>query len=108
MSAINLLRETVDFLGHMGKSPSDVRWIGSWHGNIEAVGSWGDFAALADLYYDDGYGSAEVMPSLKIVGDDWWLERGEYDGSEWWEFKTLPAKPANPSQLRADDLKERP
>ena len=23
----------------------------------------------------------------------WWLERAEYDGSEWWEFKTAPAEP---------------
>lgn len=28
-----------------------------------------------------------------IVGDDWWMERHEYDGSEWWEFKELPKKP---------------
>lgn len=26
-----------------------------------------------------------------VVGDDWWLERHEYDGSEWWEFKRLPS-----------------
>lgn len=31
--------------------------------------------------------------SLKIVGDNWWLERHEYDGAEWFEFKTLPQKP---------------
>jgi hypothetical protein len=27
-----------------------------------------------------------------VVGKDWWLERHEYDGSEWWEFKTMPDK----------------
>lgn len=25
-----------------------------------------------------------------VVGKDFWLERGEYDGSEWWSFKTTP------------------
>ena len=25
-----------------------------------------------------------------LVGDGWWIERFEYDGSEWWEFKTIP------------------
>jgi len=30
--------------------------------------------------------------SLTVAGDDWWLERHGYDGSEWWEFKTLPKK----------------
>jgi len=29
------------------------------------------------------------------VGDDWWLERHEYDGSEWWVFQKLPIKPQN-------------
>lgn len=28
-----------------------------------------------------------------MAGDDWWLERAEYDGSEWWKFKTLPVEP---------------
>lgn len=32
----------------------------------------------------------EVAHDLKIVGDDWWLERSEYDGAERWNFKTLP------------------
>ena len=29
----------------------------------------------------------------KIVGDNWWLERDEYDGAEGWEFKVMPIKP---------------
>ena len=43
--------------------------------------------------YDNGYGGNEIPLSLKIVGKDWWLERDEYDGSEWFEYKTLPEKP---------------
>lgn len=27
-----------------------------------------------------------------LVGDGWWIERAEYDGSEWWEFKTIPTE----------------
>ena len=27
---------------------------------------------------------------LKIIGKDWWMERREYDGAEWWEFKKAP------------------
>ena len=41
----------------------------------------------------NGFGGAEVNENLFVVGADWWLERHEYDGSEWWEFKTLPTKP---------------
>ena len=50
--------------------------------------------------YDNGFGGAEVHGDLKIVGNDWWMERGEYDGSEWWEFKTLPKLlPADSKQI---------
>jgi hypothetical protein len=30
---------------------------------------------------------------LIIVGDNWWLERKEYDGSEWFEFKKKKKEP---------------
>ena len=44
----------------------------------------------ADVEYDSGYGAAEVAPDLKLIGEDFWLERAEYDGSEWREYKTIP------------------
>jgi len=40
--------------------------------------------------YDSGYGSAEIREDLIIVGNGWWLERDEYDGSEWWVYRTKP------------------
>lgn len=40
--------------------------------------------------YHSGYGAAHVPTDLVIVGKGWWLERGEYDGSEWWDFKEIP------------------
>src|SRR5690606_32307847 len=55
---------------------------------------WENFAAVAQVTdYDPGYGAPEVATDLMVVGDDWWLTRGEYDGSEWWEFNRLPDKP---------------
>lgn len=42
------------------------------------------------INYDDGYGGQEIDSSLVIVGDDWWLERAEYDGAGWFEFKKQP------------------
>lgn len=52
--------------------------------------SWLKFAKLADNMYDSGYGIAEVKRDIRIMGDKWWLERAEYDGSEWWEYKEYP------------------
>lgn len=82
----NLLKETLRVLEQNGKAPHDVRWVGRvgpYTDPPHPFGSWGDFSKFADFEYDAGYGGAEIESDLKIVGDDWWLERGEYDGSEW-------------------------
>lgn len=85
-----LLSETLERLLENKKSASEVKWVGTptkWF-------SWEHFTKIADREYDSSYGTNEVYRELLVVGDDWWLERGEYDGSEWWDFKTLPVKPA--------------
>lgn len=88
---MNLLQETVNELKENGKTPADVRWVG--RESINAKCSWDDFAKQANFEYDAGYGSEEIPGDLIVAGDDWWLERAEYDGSEWWEFKAVPAEP---------------
>jgi len=45
------------------------------------------------INYNNGFGRNEINLHLKIVGDNWWLERYEYDGSERWAYKELPKKP---------------
>ena len=99
----NLLTETIADLTSNNKKPSDVCWCGN-----EDSGwfSWDKFAELANKQYDAGYGSSEVFDNLKIVGKDWWLERREYDGSEWWVYKEYPKKPSNkicPETVFKDD-----
>lgn len=89
MSDINFLEETISDLKSNGKSPSDVLWIGNESGYMD----WSEFESLADFEYDNGYGGEVINTSLKIVGKDWWMERWVYDGSEWWEFKTMPERP---------------
>lgn len=85
----NLLEETKQVLEENGKTFEDVRWIGSNDFSIDID----DFLVVADTEYDNGYGGQEVAIDLLVVGDDWWLERHQYDGSEWWEYKTTPQKP---------------
>lgn len=91
----NLLKETIEILTRFGKNTSDVRWVGTQ----SQLGTWEDFIKIADIEYDCGYGGNEVEGSLVIVGNNWWLERGEYDGSEWWEFKMLPSEPIGAAHL---------
>jgi len=86
----NLLKETLKTLWEHGKNSEDVKWCGTENGWC----TWDEFATVArDIEYDSGYGTAMIAEDLVIVGEDWWLERREYDGSTWWEFKTLPVKP---------------
>lgn len=87
----NLLHETIEDLGYHEKQPADVRWVG----NRDFWFTWAEFTALADRTYNAGFGGQEVATDLLVVGDDWWLERHEYDGSEWWEYKSTPVKPAD-------------
>lgn len=42
-----------------------------------------------DFEYDDGFGSQELYGTIWFE-DGTWSERGEYDGSEWWEHKSCP------------------
>ncbi len=86
---MNLLQETLKILERKGHSSEDVFYVSDGNYNT----TWDKFAKNADFEYDNSYGNEEINPSLQIVGKDWWLERGNYDGSEWWEYKTLPNKP---------------
>lgn len=88
---MNLLKETLTKLADHGLGPEDVLWVGSADGKL-AVG-WDVFAQIAyGTDYDSGFGGQEIACDLVVVGETWWLERGEYDGSEWWQFKTIPAR----------------
>lgn len=91
---INLLKETTDVLKKYDKTTDEVLWVGSIDG--EYAITWDEFMEIAgEINYDDGYGGQEIATDLIIVGDNWWFERSEYDGSEWWEFKTIPKKQLN-------------
>ncbi len=103
----NLLEETLERMKLRGKLPHDVRWVGLAQGEFSPVGSWDDFAKLAAVVdYDSGFGGQVVARDLVVVGDGWWLERGEYDGSEWWSFKSLPVLPGATNALTLTDVKE--
>ncbi len=118
----SLLKETIEAFTSEGKKEEDVLWVGlhscgdekNYHWSCRTtVGqklvlkktSWEAFKKVADFLYDDGYGAIEVNETLIIVGDNWWLERHEYDGSEWWKFKTLPGQPSESFEIKTDDIK---
>ena len=88
----NLGKETISFLKKHGKKWSDV--VGVCGNDFQITKE--QFLELADKRYDSGYGGNEVALDLKVVGKDFWLERNEYDGAEWWEYKEIPNLSALP------------
>jgi hypothetical protein len=45
-----------------------------------------------DFEYDSGWGSQELEGTI-WYSDETWSDRGEYDGSEWWEHRECPSLP---------------
>ena len=85
---MNLLNETRDILLSNNKTFDDVIFIGDRTTHTKMTVK--DFLEHANVEYNGGYGIEEINTELILVGKDFWLERGTYDGSEWWEYKSMP------------------
>lgn len=102
---INFLEETIKCLHDNGKTEADVLWVGREYVSypsrklIAYKNTWEEFCSKADFEYDNSFGGVEIAEDLIVVGKDFWLERHEYDGSEWWEFKTMPTEPEETREL---------
>ena len=94
----NFLKETMKKLDdHKKDFYKDVLWIGTNCGSCSVAKE--DFLVMADFDYDSGYGCEEILRSLVVVGEDWWLAREEYDGSEWWSYNEKPVLRPTPTKL---------
>ena len=90
MKKVNLLEETIHKMQDYGKNPKNVLWIGSKDGKYAI--NWEKFVEIADRLYMPDSEVQLIAKDLVIVGDDWWLERKEYNGGEWWNFVQTPKK----------------
>ena len=80
----NLWEETIEFLKEKDKTFEDVLFI---QGDDFKVTKENFESVAKKTDYDSGFGAQHVATDLVLVGDDWWIERAEYDGSEWWEVR---------------------
>lgn len=96
---MNFLEETIEELAFNGKTETDVLWVGQRHKGQYCKTTWEDFKSKANFEYDNNRCMGVIPLDLIIVGKDFWLERGEYDGAGWWEFKTQPIEPAETKEL---------
>lgn len=93
MALKNLLSETIAECEKIGKRTDDidrVQWVDENLHDVKCT--WKTFAdAVKHLKYNSSYGVQEINESLAVVfKDGTWLERAEYDGAEWWEYKMCP------------------
>jgi hypothetical protein len=51
------------------------------------------FLDALNFEYDNGYGMQELSGTVWLTKENTWLSRGEYDGSEWWEYNECPKVP---------------
>ena len=96
---MNLLQETLGDMKRYGYTPQDVIFIGSQYSGHSCT--WQEFETLANIEYDNSYGSQEIAADLIIVFKDLGkMYRHEYDGEESWRFSP-PPPPAAPRHPRA-------
>jgi hypothetical protein len=95
---MNLLAETIEWITRTKHTPADIVYIGSRDGYSC---TWDEFTRLADIEYDNGYGGQRVATDLEIhFRDGGWMQRGEYDGSEWWDCHAPFVMPTETKPIR--------
>lgn len=85
---MNFLTETKRAIKGSGHKPDDIMFIGSLDGEYRI--SWDKFKDIAAFDYDNGFGGQEIASDLIIYfKDHTYITRGEYDGSEWWQYNII-------------------
>lgn len=92
----NLQRETLDAIVRAGKTVEDIAYCSitidvNYKQQELLKGKILDIDKL-DFMYENGYGSQKINGFI-VFNDKTWLERSEYDGSEWWDYRKCPSKP---------------
>lgn len=98
----NFGEETTDILVRYDYTVDDIDWIGNRAFEIP-IHEFFDVARHTNYYA--GYGSAAMPLDIIIVMKNGnWLERSEYDGSEWWRLVQVPQKPILKNHLKVKDF----
>ena len=87
--ATNAREELLRVLDSIGKTLSDISWMLVYKAKYSEISDAFTTTDQLDFSYDSGYGGQELF-GIVHFHDGTWLDRGEYDGSEWWEYITPP------------------
>ena len=90
---MNAKQELIEHIGDRAVRYVHISRGQRWQGNETVFsGALSNVQPLLDVEYNTGYGGQELFGNIWYE-DGTWSERGEYDGSEWWEHKVCPAIP---------------
>ena len=82
-----------EFLEHIGNREVEFVSIAVRRGYrdapVQIKGTLADVLPLLDFEYSSGYGGQELYGYIWYK-DGTWSDRGEYDGSEWWQHQRRP------------------
>ena len=92
----NLQEETLEAIRGSGKNIEDIAYCNIYYSywrNKDSINICVDTFDIdsLNLKYDAGYGSQEIFGFI-VFTDNSWLQRREYDGSEWWEYFKTPER----------------
>ena len=92
----NARQEFIDAVKNYAKIKCAVIYTEKQDAKILKVGysakEYDEFLDKLDFEYDSGYGGQNLFGHIWLE-DNTWLSRGEYDGSEWWEYNAVPEIP---------------
>lgn len=89
-----LINAKKELLEHIGNSKVEFVKITVKRWNKEPLqveGTLEEVLPKLNFKYDDGYGSQELFGYIWYA-DGTWSDRGEYDGSEWWQHHSCPSR----------------
>lgn len=98
----NAKREFISHIGSKDVLCVNILWVNSADSDksskfILPLGYSGkdfsNFLIALSFNYDDGYGGQELFGTIWYK-DGSWSSRGEYDGSEWWNYNICPKIPS--------------
>jgi len=84
----NLLEETVKILADHGHTLTDIEYVWTREGCFHPTEACQKF--LNVTYVTEPYDLPKIREDLKLVGQDFWLERQVVPGQEWWVYQELP------------------
>ena len=96
VSKLDFYNETQLAMSKAGSSDNEVLEfrLEAFSSNVKIYGRgqipWEVFSRLADFNYDSGYGCQEFDGWITFNNTDAYMQRDDYDGSEWWVVVRRP------------------